>query len=180
MPTDTPPPDAAKLAELERSCADNHVLNDFNADLIDTQGQEIADLRSQLAAANARAEKMLRTMEHVVAHVENCDYMAALDRLRAALSRPATTGGGGWRPIETAPKDGTTVITGAWVWCEDTWEGEQREDYFGNYHGRNPDGSNCSWWPLDDADGNKVVTPTHFHTIARPPKMPPAPAAEGK
>jgi hypothetical protein len=58
-----------------------------------------------------------------------------------------------WKPIETAPKDGTTIIT---------WEPDGKGVYF-------------EWWDedswyYDEEWGNGSKNPTHWMPLPEPPK----------
>jgi len=70
---------------------------------------------------------------------------------------------GGWQPIETAPKDGSTVLL-----AERTWGGDlvvTPGSYHEDYHG---------WWehgshPTDYAD-QPIDNPTHWMPLPMPPR----------
>ena len=72
----------------------------------------------------------------------------------------------GWRPIETAPKDGTTIILGSESGWSDAgfWMGNPKENYWGK----------TGWYAEDDRASiltAKPVQPTHWLPLPEPPKF---------
>jgi hypothetical protein len=77
-----------------------------------------------------------------------------------------------WQPIETAPRDGTSVLL---------WEQEATLRHDGivicgsyvDFHGKAPDGYHDGWF--DDVSGHYEVKPTHWMPLpAKPDFQPPA------
>ena len=97
-------------------------------------------LRRRLAAANAKLSEMARLAEETRLNVDSI------------------TGVGGWRPIETAPKDGTNILLreGSDVsqggWLTGMAQGTEDEHYAG-------------WWSVNCFDN-----PTHWMPLPQPPK----------
>lgn len=82
------------------------------------------------------------------------DACKAIDDLRAAL---ASRSDGGWRPIETAPKDGTPML---FCWWQD---GQDTLPVVAGFWSRLSE----RW--CNDQDGGKV-RPTHWMPLPKPPQ----------
>jgi hypothetical protein len=70
-----------------------------------------------------------------------------------------------WRPIESAPRDGTDVILGGKGWCEVGWW----------CHGWRNDGTRWGWYaantsPSDCYDGS-LNEATHWQPLPDPPVL---------
>lgn len=103
------------------------------------------------------------------------DYLAAADAILALFS-PVD----GWKPIETAPKDGTEVLAfrpdqgvfiARWAWMEEVVPRDQNGDPIEDY-----DDSFADWW--HDAWGwlERELAPTHWQPL---PAAPPPPGGQG-
>lgn len=72
-------------------------------------------------------------------------------------------GAGGWKPIETAPKDGTHIM----AFWPDVWgmDATQTQTWFGPFEA----GGLSGWQTAHEyADGHS--TPTHWRPLPEPPK----------
>lgn len=70
----------------------------------------------------------------------------------------------GWRPIETAPKDGAIFLV---------WFPEQREIGYGNFVPADyayPDAYYYFWFDVSEAE--MEVSPTHWQPLPKPPVTP--------
>lgn len=68
-----------------------------------------------------------------------------------------------WRPIETAPKDGTTVQVALWAWNQ---VGGQRLYCYARYGQGGPHWQEVRW----DEVGEKIYDPTHWMPLPPPPQ----------
>lgn len=120
------------------------------------------DLERQLAEANTKRKETAKDFEIAFRLVrkENEQHQATIATLRARLA--ALEAGQGWRPIETAPKDGTNVLMyrdgnvkqAHWLADEQAW------------------GSRRHGWKFSAWDG-----PTHWMPIPPPPAPAPSPSS---
>lgn len=75
----------------------------------------------------------------------------------------------GWQPIETAPKDGTSIIlasTHSWSTECSWWSGER----CAKIHGGHPDDYHEAWYKAED-EGDEFCQPTHWMPKIAPPAM---------
>jgi hypothetical protein len=117
----------------------------------------------------AAAERVRRCKSEDWAIVYGCDRKAWPEAAAAALHERDLSVladahlAAGWRPIESAPRDGTRVLLG-WqngVRVEIGWWGPKRSQYGVNY--------GDAWGIGERWDNAFAVQPTHFMLLPAPP-----------
>ena len=98
----------------------------------------------------------------------------ALEGSAAPLAAPPTAQAKGWRPIETAPKDGRTLLlgyfnsAGKWRTTRGEWLSQDRIDEYAE----DPDCMSLGWHEttVEDDDGKCwPIDPTHWMPVPLPP-----------
>ena len=95
----------------------------------------------------------------------NCESEAVLllSDIEALLAAPPTAQAEGWRPVETAPKDGTLIVLGA---RNGVWLGKYVPVYQSGYRPENP------WSSMllnHDHMAERYTRPTHWMPLPPPP-----------
>ena len=125
----------------------------FCGELIDPIGEMIASFADEPAARDA----------NFIAAANPKAILALIRELREARAAVAAEREA-WKPIETAPRDGTVILLGSRGGC---WIGKWLQIYGSGYRPENP------WSSLmlnHNHMGEKWMQPTHWMPLPQPPR----------
>ena len=142
------------------------------------EGREIERLRAELAAEGATTASLLR----IIALIREAggftrEDLAALPGAVKAM-RQQRDEATSWRPIETAPMDGTVVMLygdgrvtcGSWIAERDIMVGEHHHTT-GEWLGAYPSGETTpAYWQSHDGGFTESHPATHWMPLPQPPR----------
>lgn len=125
-------------------------------------------------STNAAALWLLDLLCHYAGNEDTVDW-EGFNEVEAQLRALLSAQGDGWRPIETAPKDGRTLLLGCfnkngkWRTMRGQW---MSEDYIAEYW-EDPEGVNAGWYEdaveAEDIPNCWPIDPTHWMPLPAPP-----------
>lgn len=107
--------------------------------------------------------------------MNNQDWLDVEPFFDALATQPQAPQGGGWQPIETAPKDGRTMLLG----CSNshkkwrTMRGQWMSEAYIDENWEDPDDATPGWYETvvegDDIPNCWYITPTHWQPLPAAP-----------